>query len=134
MVVLIENTNRQQFKLNKNDVREDFYRASGAGGQHRNKVETAVRLTHVPTGTMVTASEERSQLKNREKAWERLEIRLRENYNQSDTAMVTEAKMKQFRLDDAWSWTDYRDEVKNPCGVTSSMQRALRGDLKKLLK
>ena len=54
----------------------DFFIASGPGGQHRNKVETGVRLVHRPTGTMVTATERRSQNANREVAFERMAERL----------------------------------------------------------
>ncbi len=56
----------------KDEVEITVYRSSGPGGQHRNKVETAVRIKHLPTGLIVTATESRSQHKNRELAWERL--------------------------------------------------------------
>jgi len=56
----------------------DFFIASGPGGQHRNKVETGVRLVHRPSGIMVTATERRSQHANREAAFERMEARLQD--------------------------------------------------------
>jgi ribosome-associated protein len=60
------------------DADMDFFIASGPGGQNRNKVETGVRLTHRPSGIVVTATERRSQLQNREAAFERLAARLEE--------------------------------------------------------
>jgi len=60
------------------EVRIDTYRASGPGGQHVNRTESAVRLTHLPSGVVVTATENRSQIRNREIAFERLIGKLRQ--------------------------------------------------------
>jgi protein subunit release factor B len=62
--------------MNDKDIRIDFFRASGPGGQHRNKSETGVRLTHLPTGIVVTATESRSRHLNLRHAFARLEVKL----------------------------------------------------------
>ena len=87
-------------QINQNDLRIDTYCASGAGGQHVNKTESAVRITHLPTGVVVQCQDEKSQLKNKEQAMRVLRAKLLELAEESQRAETAQNRKSQVGTGD----------------------------------
>jgi len=123
-----------EIDINPADVRTDTFRASGAGGQHINKTDSAVRLTHIPTGIVVQCQDGRSQHSNRDVAWKRLRSRLYDHELRKRQA--EQQKLEDSKTDVGWGHQirsyvldnsrikDLRTNVE-----VSATQKVLDGDL-----
>jgi peptide chain release factor 2 len=131
----------ESFEININpaDVRVDTYRASGAGGQHINKTDSAVRLTHLPTNIVVQCQNDRSQHRNRDEAWQMLRSRLYEH--EMRIRMAEQQKLEDTKTDVGWGH-QIRSYVLDQSRIKdlrtnveiSNTQKVLDGDLDQLIE
>jgi len=99
-VAVLPEVEEVDVEINPNDLEIDTFRASGAGGQHVNKTDSAIRITHKPTGIVVTCQDQRSQHKNKEKAMKILRARLYEMAQEQQNSEVAEARKIQVGTGD----------------------------------
>lgn len=99
-VAVLPEADDVEVDLKANDIRTDVFRASGSGGQHVNTTDSAVRLTHIPTGIVVSCQDEKSQHKNKEKAMKILKARLFDHIQEEQQKELSDAKRSQVGTGD----------------------------------
>jgi len=129
-----------EIELNDEDVRVDTYRASGAGGQHVNKTSSAIRLTHIPTGIVVTCQSERSQHKNKDSAFLVLKSRLYQLKKEEEAAKMQKFENTKKKIE--WG-SQIRSYVFHPYSMvkdhrtnveTGNVQAVMDGDLERFIE
>jgi peptide chain release factor 1 len=126
--------------INDSDLRIDTFRASGAGGQHVNRTDSAVRITHIPTGTVVECQDERSQHKNKARAMKVLQSRILEQQRREHDAAIASDRKSQVGSGDrserirTYNFPQSRITDHRIGFTTHRMEQVLEGDLDELLE
>jgi peptide chain release factor 2 len=127
-------------EINEDDLKIDTFRSSGAGGQHVNKVSSAVRITHIPTGIMAQSQSERSQFRNRENAIKVLKSRLYQHYKEKEEEKLSEAESEKKKIE--WG-SQIRSYVFHPYNMvkdhrtgveTSDTQAVMDGEIDQFIQ
>ena len=139
-VAVLPKVSPVELEINPKDLKIDTFRAGGHGGQNVQKVETAVRITHLPTTTVVSCQDERSQLKNRDKAMEILRAKLYQMMQDQRAAGVSALRQAQVgsaeRSDKIRTWNFPQDRVNDhrSGAKAGNIESILNGNLDPLLK
>ena len=134
-VAVLPEIEEVEFEIEEKDLKIDTYRASGAGGQHVNKTESAIRITHLPTGIVVACQDERSQIKNRERAMNILRSKLYDFYQGQIESEYKESRKSQVGTGDRSERVRTYNYPQGRCtdhrvNVTSySLEKVLNGDI-----
>ena len=99
-VAVLPESDEIEIEIQPNDLRIDVFRASGAGGQHVNRTESAVRITHLPTGIVVTCQDEKSQIKNKSRAMKILYARIAAHKEEKQQMEKSSARLAQIGTGD----------------------------------
>jgi peptide chain release factor 1 len=139
-VAVLPEIEEEEIKINPEDLKIETFRASGHGGQHVNKTSSAVRITHLPTGISVSCQDDRSQIKNKEKAMKILRARLQELYEKEKREKIDEERKKLIKTGDrsekirTYNFTQNRVTDHRINYTTYNLDKIMDGEIEELIE